>query len=143
MKTTDLRQLRQNDIAIWVGPKHKPKVSKIQDPSLSDFMIRDLGEDFREGRGVGAVSLPVFYQDYAWWQSSLSCWLVEARCNFCTTSNLIRELAYRLGKSLDDRKIHHHFMDTCLTTESGPSFMFKMRHLGDSETIVSRSVKTA
>ena len=67
---------------------------------------------------------------------------------FCTTSKLIRELAYRLGKRLDDRKVHHPFPDTCLTTESGPSFTFKTRHLGDSETIVSRilrlwSVKTA
>jgi len=25
---------------------------------------------------------------------------------FCTTSKLIRELAYRLGKRLDDRKVH-------------------------------------
>jgi len=48
---------------------------------------------------------------------------------FCTTSKLIQELPYRLGKRLDDR---------CLTTESSPSFTFKTRHLGDSETIVSR-----
>jgi hypothetical protein len=39
------------------------------------------------------------------------------------------------------------FLDTCLITESGPSFTFKTRHLGDSETVVSRiprlwSVKT-
>jgi hypothetical protein len=66
---------------------------------------------------------------------------------FGTTSKLIRELAYR-GKRLNDRRVHHPFPDTCLTTESGPSFTFKTRHLGDSESIVSRiprlwSVKTA
>jgi hypothetical protein len=57
---------------------------------------------------------------------------------FCTISKLIRELAYRLGKRLDDRKVHYPFPDTCLTTESGPSFTFETRHLGDSETIASR-----
>ena len=45
-------------------------------------------------------------------------------------------------------KVHHPFLNPCLTTESGPSFTFKTRHLGDSETIASRipklwSVKTA
>jgi hypothetical protein len=81
-----------------------------------------------------------FYQDCAWWQSSLSCWLVEAgRIFFGTTSKLIRELAYRLGKRLDDRKVYHLFPRYMFNdTESGPSFTFKTRHLGDSETIVSR-----
>jgi hypothetical protein len=59
-----------------------------------------------------------FYQDCAWWQSSLSCWLVEAgRIFFGTTSKLIRELAYRLGKRLDDRKVYHLF----------PRYMFNDR----------------
>jgi hypothetical protein len=55
----------------------------------------------------------------------------------------------RIGeRAFTDRKVHNPFPDTFLTTESGPSFTFKARHLGGSETIASRiprlwSVKTA
>ena len=59
----------------------------------------------KRGRGVGAASGPGgSFQDCPWWQSSLSYWLVEAGRIFLrdTTSKLIRELAYRLGKRLDD-----------------------------------------
>ena len=100
---------------------------------------RELGDrDIRKGRELVWERFLSRCQGYAWWQSSLSFWLVEARRFFCTTSRLIRELAYQSGKRLDDRKVHYPFLDTCLTTESGPSFTFKTRHLGGSETIVKR-----
>jgi hypothetical protein len=75
-------------------------------------------------------------------------WSEAGRFFFGTTSKLIRELAYRLGKRLDDRKVYYLFPRYMFNdTESGPSFTFKTRHLGDSETIVCRlprlwSVKT-
>jgi hypothetical protein len=40
-------------------------------------------------------------------------WSRPGAISFCTTSKLIRELAYRLGKRLDDGKVHHSFPDTC------------------------------
>lgn len=42
----------------------------------------------------------------------------RAKRNFGTTSKLIRELAYRLGKRLDDRKGHYHFVDICSIAKS-------------------------
>jgi hypothetical protein len=65
-------------------------------------------------------------------------WLVKARRFFCMISILVRELVYRSGKRLDNRKVYYPFLDICLVTESGPSFTFKTRHLKISETIIKR-----
>jgi hypothetical protein len=53
-----------------------------------------------------------------------------------------------IGEEARRSKVHYPFLNPYLTNESGPSFTFKTRHLGDSETIASRipklwSVKTA
>jgi hypothetical protein len=89
-----------------------------------------------------------FYQDCAWWQSSLSCWLVEARRIFLHDIEADPRVGIPIGEEAGRSKGSHPFLDTCLTTESSPSFTFKTRHLGDSEMMVSRiprlwSVKTA
>ena len=49
-------------------------------------------------------------------------------------SILIREEARRL-------KVYYPFLNLYLITESSPSFIFKTRYLGDSETITSRIPK--
>jgi hypothetical protein len=59
---------------------------------------------------MGAVSLQVVLSGLRMVAIFLVMLADRGRALFSgTTSKLIRELAYRLGKRLDDRKVHHLF----------------------------------
>jgi hypothetical protein len=65
----------------------------------------------------------------------------RCRSGFSLGGFITTTLAYRFGKRLDNRKVYYPFSDIYLTTESGPSFTFETRHLGDSETIANRILR--